>query len=193
MATSRSPCVIDTSVLIDLDQGAVLRSFFSLPFRFIVPDLLLAELKRPDPSSLTTLGLEVVHLTGEEVRRISEIRAEIPRLSAPDTAAFVTAEAHGSLLLTGDARLRDYAEEHGVAVHGTLWALDRLYDEGKITGSLAAFALRRMRENGSRLPEGECSVRLKRWDSDDKRRKPHQPEGVRESDAVYSGLARRPA
>lgn len=191
MATSRSPCVIDTSVLIDLDQGVVLRSFFSLPFRFIVPDLLLAELKRPDPSSLTTLGLEVVHLTGEEVRRVYDIRAEIPRLSAPDTAAFVTAEAHGSLLLTGDARLRDYAEEHGVAVHGILWALDWMYDEGRVTGGAAACALRRMLTSGSRLPEGECSVRLKRWDSDDNRGTPHQPEGVRESDAGYSGQARR--
>lgn len=60
--------VSDTSVLVDLERGSLLKASFRLPFRFAVPDLLYArELKNHSGDELIRLGLTVEELDGHGV------------------------------------------------------------------------------------------------------------------------------
>ena len=65
--------VSDTSCLIDLRKGGLLRAMFALPYRFAMPNTLfedeLLSLGNPEKGELLDLGLEVVDLPGEAVQR----------------------------------------------------------------------------------------------------------------------------
>ena len=52
MTVSRSRFIIDTNVLIDLHRGEILRQFFTLPYSFSAPDVIIDELEDPDGSLL---------------------------------------------------------------------------------------------------------------------------------------------
>ena len=77
-----------------------------------------------------------------------------------DTGVLIDLHAGGLLLgaslLTGDRHLRAAAEQEGVPVHGTLWLLDEMVRLAVVSPRLAAQALERMLERGSRLPLDEC-------------------------------------
>jgi predicted nucleic acid-binding protein len=104
--------VSDTSVIIDLERGALLADLFRLPFEFVVPDLL-------------ALGLRVGELTSAELTRATTVRRERKELSTADTFAFAIAEARQWTLLTGDGGLRRLAADCHVSFHGVLWIFDQ--------------------------------------------------------------------
>jgi predicted nucleic acid-binding protein len=158
------PCVLDTSVAIDLDEGACLEAIFGLPWQFAVPDVLLAaEYLSLDAGQLVASGLAVQNLSGEQVLAVVALRQQHPRLSANDLFAYVLARDLDATLLTGDGNLRALAEATGVSCHGTLWLLDELVHHELLPPDEAADALMRMLAGGSRLPATECSRRLGSW------------------------------
>ena len=67
MTVSRSRFIIDTNVLIDLHRGEILRQFFTLPYSFSAPDVIIDELEDPDGSLLLDYGLQRGELSGERV------------------------------------------------------------------------------------------------------------------------------
>lgn len=165
MTTSRSPCVPDASVLIDFHVGGLLKHLLSLPQRWLLPDLTMAEMRTPDRSTLLSLGMEVIEFTGEEVSALIHLRSVYPALSLPDCANLFLAHRERALLLTGDRVLaRIASHDFGLTVHGTLWALDRLLETHQLMVDEAASALRAMLEAGSRLPHAESIRRLERWE-----------------------------
>ena len=125
--------IVDTNILIDLWEGGLLAAFFRLPYQIACPDVVIA------------------------------LRSKHKTLSTPDLFAFVAARNLDVTLLTGDAGLRQLAEEHDVPVHGMLWVLDEMIRIEIISTSKAADSLERMLDAGSRLPETPCEERLRRW------------------------------
>jgi hypothetical protein len=118
--------VSDTSVIIDLERGALLADLFRLPFEFVVPDLLFRrELAGPLGDRLLALGLRVGELTSAELTRATTVRRERKELSTADTFAFAIAEARQWTLLTGDGGLRRLAADCHVSFHGVLWIFDQ--------------------------------------------------------------------
>ena len=164
MKTSPFRCVLDSSVLIDLYRGEVLRVFLARPGEFIAPDFIVAEMTEPSSNRLLELGLRRGELSGDELNEITALLASHPAVSVPDLSALVLARRERTMLLTGDGSLRRLAEEMQVEVHGTLWALDWMVEAGSLTPREAADALRAMLGWGSRLPDGECRARLRRWE-----------------------------
>jgi len=156
---------VDANILIDLHIGGLLRLFFRLPYRFVTPDMVAAELEEPDGETVVSLGLVKETLSGEQVLEIVEFRRRYRRTSANDLAALVLARDCGITLLTGDGHLRVAAGQEGVLVHGTLWVMDEMLRLGLIEGAKAAVSLKKMLSRGSRLPIEECRRRLKRWKS----------------------------
>ncbi|MCX8252690.1 hypothetical protein RHAL1_P00019 (plasmid) [Beijerinckiaceae bacterium RH AL1] len=121
--------VSDTSVIIDLERGALLEDLFRLPYEFAVPDLLFArELAGALGDKLVAWGLRVEELSPVELARATTIRRQRGSLSTPDTFAFAIAETRRWTLLTGDGGLRDLAVAEGVAMHGVLWIFDQFAD-----------------------------------------------------------------
>ncbi len=163
MQDSPSRCVLDTNVPIDFHWGEMLEALFALPFDFLAPDVVVAELEVPDGQELLALGLRSLSLDGEQVSEVMTLAARHRRPSVNDLFALVLARTRGATLLTGDRALRDLAEAEGVDVHGTLWLLDELVRLKVATPWEASAGLNLMLDHGSRLPERESRLRIRRW------------------------------
>lgn len=163
MTDSRSPCVADANVLIDLHVGGLLAALSRLPCKVLVPDVVAAELINPDGTRLPEMGLEVHQFSGDQVVEVMRFRTRYNQVSTNDLFALVLAKACAATLLTGDRHLRQIADQEGVAVHGTLWVLDELVRLQIVDPSQAISALRRMLDQGQRLPLAECEHRFRLW------------------------------
>lgn len=154
-------CVIlDTSVLIDLERGAILETIFRLPFNCAVPSLLYRmELKEYGGDALIDLGLRLEELDAEEVTLAQSYSLRRRALSVPDALAL--AKSRSWILLSGDRKLVRLAQEEEVAVHGVLWLFDRVYDEGIADGTELCAGLRAITAHPRcRLPKEEIEKRL---------------------------------
>ena len=80
-----------------------------------------------------------------------------------DLAAFLLAKLLDAPLLTGDRHLNELANASGLSVHGALWLLDEMVGLKVLAPGRAATALKRMLEQGARLPAEECSRRITIW------------------------------
>jgi hypothetical protein len=131
----------------------------------MVPDVVIQELILDTPSgkSLVAHGVTVMPLPGDLILEVYNLRAVYRRPSVPDLSALVPARSRGLVLLTGDSRLREAAENEGLVVHGTLWLVERMVAYSVVDGAGAADALERMLANGRRLPAGETRRRIESW------------------------------
>jgi len=159
----RALCVADANVLFDLCNGRVLTSLSALPYRFIVPDAVFAELDLSLQGMVRSLGFEVGGLDAETVLEIYSLRPEHPRLSVADLFALFVARDRQAMLLTGDDRLKRLAETRGLTVHGALWVLDELFERQALSAQSALDALERILALGGRLPTQECQKRRLQW------------------------------
>jgi hypothetical protein len=159
----QSVLVTDTNIWIDLENGGILAEVFRLPYRFFTPDFAIPELIRPRWETLEVLGLEAHELIAEQVVELAHLRQTYRNLSIIDLAAFLLAKTLDATLLTGDWRLNELAKANGLSVHGVLWLLDEMVHFRVLTLGQAAIALRRMLDQGARLPVEEWSNRLARW------------------------------
>ena len=163
-----TPCqvlVSDSSVLIDIERGALLDAAFSLSYELCVPDLLYhQELADFGGERLVALGLKVQSLDGKDVARSQGYRRAVRALSRPDCFALSLAARSGYILLTGDSKLRGLAATEGVACHGLLWLLDRIEREGTASGRCLRDGLAAIFGHPRcRLPEDEVQRRLARY------------------------------
>ena len=162
--TSPSLYIIDANILIDLYRGGILPEAFHLSVKLAAPDMVIVELKEPDDQLLIRYGLQSVTLSGAQLQEVIELRTRYRGVSANDLSALVLARALQTTLLTGDRHLRQAANREGVIVHGTLWLLDEMVHQRAVTPLRAAEALKQMLKRGRRLPQEECSARLRKWE-----------------------------
>ena len=160
---SQSVLVTDTNIWIDLENGGILADVFGLPYHFLIPDFAILELIHPSWETLHGLGLEDNELKAEQVIELAYLRQLHKSLSITDLAAFLLAKTLKAILLTGDWRLNELAIANGLTAHGVLWVLDVMVYFQTLTPGQAATALRRMLDQGARLPEDECNRRLSSW------------------------------
>ncbi len=149
---------------ISLRAGDLIAEALNMPFNWLVPDVMLEEeLKDPPGVWLEEQGVKRCELTGEQVREVVELAERYIRPSRVDLFALVQAKEEGAILLTEDQNLRAAAEEEGLEVHGTLWLLDQMVKEERITPRQAAESLRKMLKSGRRFPSTEVERRLRLW------------------------------
>lgn len=160
---SRSPCVTDTNVWIDLDTAGLTDLVFRLPLSLQAPDVIVAELERPDGAVLAGRGLKVRTLTGSQVLEVARLARHYLRPSRSDLFALVLAQSEGATLLTGDRHLRSAAALEGVKVHGTLWLIDEMAETRLLEQREAGARLLLMVQAGRRLPADEVERRLGMW------------------------------
>lgn len=154
--------VSDTSVLIDLERGALLEASFRLPCQFAVPDLLYErELKNYGGEQLIRLGLVIEELDSEGLTNAIVHRQRAPGLSVPDSFALALAQTRTWTLLTNDGLMRNIAAAENVECHGLLWLLDELQSAAvtspqELLDGLTAIS----RHPRCRLPKPEIRRRL---------------------------------
>ncbi len=156
--------VVDASVLIDINHADLFGPFFRLPVRWVVPDLVLDELRSFDVALLVSRhGLRVGHLSGRSVLTLIEFADKYRGPGIRDLSVLCLAVELGAGLATNDRHLRRAAYAEGVSVCGTLWVLDELVSRHMCSGAEAASFLRVMLDNSSRLPSDECLRRFRAW------------------------------
>ncbi len=147
--------VNDASALIDMFKAGLLESYSQLNYKLFLPDVVEDELQSLEGVNLRKLGFEVIELDPKGVGEVKRLRDSHQQLSVADTFSLVVAERFpSSILLTGDAGLRQVALARGVRVHGVLWLLDQLYEANLLNADSIVVALR--------FFEGDRTVRLPR-------------------------------
>ncbi len=154
---------LDTTICIDLFNGRLLEKVLTLPYEFVLPDVIVAELLDPPGEYLIQLGYSMQQIPAEAIGQFFSLREKYTKPSTNDLFALLMARIHTCALLTGDGDLREAARNEGVTVHGLLWILDRLVEYQMLTKADAAASLERIVASGSWLPKRDCEVRLKRW------------------------------
>jgi len=159
--------VNDASCLIDLRKGRLLRALMTLPYRFVIPLPVRAELidfTEDDWRMLDDGGLETFDLPPDRVGEAFALKGAHPRLSANDCFCLVAARCWSdSILLTGDNLLRRVAGGDGVRVHGVLWVVDELDANAACSADLLVAALEAWRgDRAVFLPSDALAERLAR-------------------------------
>ena len=153
--------ISDANILIDMEEGQLLRQVFGLPFVFRVPDLLFFDELEEQHAHWLEYGLKLGTLTGDSVKQVSQLTQKYHHPSRNDCMALVLAQQEQCPLLTGDRYLRQAAEKEGVVVKGTLWLVEQLVIQGLMTADDARNSYQRMKDNGRRLPWDAALQRLK--------------------------------
>ena len=110
--------------------------------------------------------ISVDGFTADEVIEIVEEHSSVSgNLSIPDCSVCYFARKHNVPMLTGDRRLRRYAEEQSIEVHGILFIFDELVKHDIISTSMAADRLEELFAINARLPKAEIRERINRWRS----------------------------
>jgi len=144
--------------------------WFGLGFDFRTTSLVWREVSRKNQKIKLKryiddgrFGVEAVGT--QALTEIVQLQASLSsRVTIEDVSALYFAVIRESILLTGDKRLRQHAEECGIETHGLLWVLDMLVACGALLPVVAADHLEKLLERGtSRLPLHECELRIRKW------------------------------
>lgn len=160
----------DASVLIDMADCDLLDLWFRIGFDLRTTSLVWREVSRKNQK------LKLKRYVDDAQFKIEAVGAQIlteivqlqtamsARITLEDASALFFARKLESILLTGDKRLRQHAEERGIETHGLLWVFDTLVARGALLPGVAADRLNHLIERGtSRLPLHECELRIKKW------------------------------
>lgn len=163
--------VNDTNIFIDLHSVGLLEEMCRLPYEIHTVDFVVAEIADADQrrifDGLVARGeISVDGFTADEVIEIVEEHSSVSgNLSIPDCSVCYFARKHNVPMLTGDRRLRRYAEEQSIEVHGILFIFDELVRHDIISTSMAADRLEELFAINARLPKTEIRNRINRWKS----------------------------
>ncbi len=155
--------ISDTNIWIDFRNAELLDALFNLPFKLCCTDFVLDELKDFDTKHLLARGLVVETLDAAATAALFDLMQAHNNSSLADVSCYQLAHQTKHPLLTGDGRLRKQAQTDGHQVRGALWLLDHLVAHQTIKPKVAAKALQRMMDTGSRLPDAECRQRMNLW------------------------------
>ena len=161
--------VSDTSCIIDLHKVELLLAALTLPYTFVIPHSLfdseLHRLTEDEKAELLRLGMEVRELDGDGVAQAVDYFNTHPALQLNDCFALRMAEElDDSILMTGDAKLREVAAAKTIEVHGVLWATDELDQHNIVDREVLHAAMRTFRDDPLvYLPVEEVRLRIRRF------------------------------
>lgn len=154
--------------MIDLRKAALLEEMLHLPYSFIMPAPLFSDewlsLSTEEKTRLRDQGLEIRDLPGSMVQRAAIHFNRHRRLKLNDCFALVLAEqTEECILLTGDALLRQVANDNKVEARGVLWVTDELEKHDVAPPSRLHQALQVLQDDELVfLPEEELVRRIRR-------------------------------
>ena len=161
--------VNDTNIFIDLHSVGLLEELCRLPYDIHTVDFVVAEIEDPEQREIFDKLVDenriiVDGFTADEVLEIVEEHSAVSgNLSIPDCSVCYFARKHNVPMLTGDRRLRRYAEQQSIEVHGILFIFDEFVRHGIVSTTIAAERLEKLFSINARLPKSEIRDRLKQW------------------------------
>ena len=161
--------VNDTNIFIDLHSVGLLDELCRLPYEIHTVDFVIAEIKNQEQAnviqSFIDHGLIHVHFfSNTEVGEIASEHSTVSgNLSFTDISVCYYARKGLYKLITGDRRLRNYAENKDVEVHGILFLFDEMVGNAVITPEIGAIKLINLVSINIRLPKSEVELRINKW------------------------------
>ncbi len=161
--------VNDTNIFIDMNSIGLLGLMCELEYEIHTVDFVAAEIINPEQkevfNQMVALGkIKVDSFTSKEVSEIvEEYSAVSGNLSIPDCSVCYYARKNNVPMLTGDRRLRRYAEQQSIEVHGILFLFDEMVANSVISSIDAATKLEELMALNSRLPQAAIRERIDKW------------------------------
>lgn len=166
--------VNDTNVFIDLFNVGLLEGFFSLPWEIHTTEFVMLELTKEgrydsvsqykDNGLLHIPVFDAVFMT--EISKLFQQQINQTNLSLADCSVWYYAKHNRYILLTGDRKLRNVSLIDGVEVHGIIYIIDQLVEEGILAKRLAISKIRQLGMSNPRLPKDEIEKRIKIWEQE---------------------------
>lgn len=161
--------VNDTNIFIDMNSIGMLGLMCELEYEIHTVDSVAAEIINPEQkevfNQMVASGkIKVDSFTSKEVSEIvEEYSAVSGNLSIPDCSVCYYARKNNVPMLTGDRRLRKYAEQQSIEVHGILFLFDEMVANSVISSIDAATKLEELMALNSRLPQAAIRERIDKW------------------------------
>ncbi len=158
----------DANVLIDLIDTGLLDLALSLPFVMETTDLVRVEVEPPEQvqvleKCIDNGSLGLIYSSVMQLANIYSLKSENPRLSIADCSVIFHALDRSGIVLSGDGRLRKEAEAKKLEVHGTLWVLALMVDQGHLDPATAIAKLKFLMNTNQRLPQKDCARLIESW------------------------------
>jgi len=163
--------VSDTNIFIDLVELGILADLFYLPWQIHTTDFVMDELT--DATQFDAVNsycergrLTVGMLTPEEVGKIFQMSSSPGcKISPADFSVILYAQKANFNILTGDKKLRTYAEKEGIEVHGILFIFEALVEHSILPPALATELLQKLKELNKRTPAELIEALIKKLES----------------------------
>lgn len=155
--------VCDAGILIDIEEGKLNTALFSLPYQFIVPDILFEQELSKKHNHLLEFNLKIQKMDGALISQAHVLRQKYKRLSLYDVLALTLATNEICTLLTTDNFLKKVAKSFDIDVHGTIWLVEKMLQHQKISIEVAKQAFEYMENSGSFLPWSTAEKMLNKY------------------------------
>lgn len=156
--------ISDSSVLMDLAVGRLLEAILTLPYEFVIPDVMLEQelidLDGYDSTMLCGMGFQSGELTNAQAAfdLFAEHRKDV---GINDCFALAMAEQTKGILMTGDRGLRRVSRDRGVEVRGTLWVTAELATLDTVNAARLLDGLEQIKQHPrTRLPQQDLDRQI---------------------------------
>jgi predicted nucleic acid-binding protein len=152
--------VTDTNILFDIISIGALPEFFSLDYEICTTELVIEEIIESDQKEAIEVFIRakeiyVIGFSSEEIGEIQSFSTSKTFKGITDKSVLWKSYQLKCPLLTGDKKLRKEAEANGIDVHGTIWVIDTLVENGLIDRFKGIELLERLKSVNSSLPFDE--------------------------------------
>ncbi len=159
--------VTDSSVFFDIIKIQALPEFFDLDIEvctkdFVQKEILESEQRKQIEHFIRLKKLTVFEMSAEEIDEVIQFKTNRVFRTLIDKTVLWKAKQLGCPLLTGDAKLRNEANEQGVKVHGSLWVVMQLVKHEIVDKKKGIEYLEKLRIINDRLPVEEIEKLIKK-------------------------------
>ena len=151
------PIITDTNIFFNIISIGALPEFFSLDYEIYTTIFVTEEIRRSDQKDAIEVFIRakeiiVIEFTAEEIEEIYGFRTNRYFKGITDKSILWKSLQLDCPLLTGDKKLRKEAEEQGVEVHGSIWVIKNLVENGLIDKEKGIQLLESMKKVNPSLP-----------------------------------------
>lgn len=146
-----------------MEDCGLTQVMLSLPYQFLIPDILFYEELEESHPELLEQGLTPLELSSESMIKAQELGSIYINPSRNDCIALAASIQEECTLLTGDRALRNAAKKEGVEIKGTIWVIEELIQHQFIDKQMAVAAFETMKAAGSRLPWDKAEKMLNQF------------------------------
>jgi rRNA-processing protein FCF1 len=152
--------ITDTNILFDVISIGALPEFFSLDYEICTTVFVIEEIKRSDQEEaievfIRSKQINIINFSAEEIDEIQGFSTSRNFKGITDKSVLWKSLQLECPLLTGDKKLRNEAEDHGIEVHGSIWVIESLVQNELIDKTKGIQLLESLKQVNSSLPYDE--------------------------------------